>query len=212
MIMKLFRFTLLLSFVFSNICNIFSQDTINLLNGNQIIAKTVYEDSNNIFLKYDIKKRGKLKQKRVDKLDVFSIDFNNNRQSIIYRRDTILGYNLSINEMEKFIKGEHEAIKYSKAPWITATGVVVGFVPTAFYFNFYGLVTPVVYGTTIGIFNPKIKTSENINKELKADKNFQEGYNIAATRKRVKNALIGSVSGVVLAAITSNIIYLIKKK
>jgi hypothetical protein len=186
-----------------------SQDSINLLNGELIIAKSIYNEPNSSLLKYDIiKRKVKIKQKSVDKADVFSINFAKNEQQILYSQDSALGFERSISQMEAYIYGEREAITNYKTPWVTIGGVAVGFVPTTFYFNFYGLLAPVVYGVIMGITTPKIKikASENLKAGLLYDKNFIDGYKTIAIKKKIKNAILGAVLGVVVAGITTTII------
>ena len=187
----------------SKLC--FSQDTINLLNGRKIITRSIYDEPANALLKYDIIIRGKAKQKAVDKINIFSINYFDKTDRILYRQDTAIGFNLSITEMEYYILGEQEAIKNFKAPWITVGGFVFGATATNFV-GFWGLLTPAVYGTVMGVIDPKIKLSDSTKVELKSNKNFVDGYMTTATRKKVKNAILGSVVGATVLAITSAII------
>jgi len=186
----------------------FSQDTINLLNGKQIVAKSIYEEPTNALLKYDVIIRGKAKQKAVDKINIFSINYFNNTDRILYRQDTAIGYDLSIPEMEYYMLGAREARKNFKAPAITVCGVALGFGAT-YFAGFYGLIMPAVYGTTMGVIDPKIKLSETTKPEMRTNKDFVDGYMTTATRKKVKNAILGSVVGAAVFAIASGIIQVI---
>lgn len=181
-----------------------SQDTLNLLNGKQIIAKSIYNEPTNTLLKYETIYKDKVKQKAIDKIEIFSIAYADKIENIFYRQDSAIGYSLSVTEMEHYMLGEREALKYYKAPWITIGGVAAG--ATATYFTgFWGLVSVAVYGTGMGVIDPKIKTSENISPAVKSDKNFIDGYKTYATRKKVKNAIIGSILGVGVVIIVSTI-------
>ena len=96
--------------------NSYSQDTINLLNGNQIIAKSIFYEPASSMLKYDVIKKNKVKQKMIDRIDIYSIRFSDNTEKIFYYPDSIIGYTLSQSDMYDFILGEREAIKnYKKA-------------------------------------------------------------------------------------------------
>lgn len=189
----------------------FSQDTLNFLDGRRIATKAIYEDSNDIFLRYEVFQKGKIAEKKVDKADLFSIDYSNNTRKIYYFQDTALGNDLALHEMESYMLGSREAIKNYKAPWVTACGTAAGFAPTYIILNFWGLLAPVVYGTTMGMFTPGIKISENTPAALKKDIYFINGYKNTATRKKVKNALFGSIAGVAAAGITSYIVFAAKK-
>lgn len=183
----------------------FSQDTINLLSGKQIVAKSIYEEPTNALLKYDIIIRGKAKQKAVDKINIFSINYFDKTDRILYRQDTAIGYDLSIPEMEYYMLGAREAIKNYKAPAITVGGVVLGFGAT-YFAGFWGLLMPAVYGTTMGVIDPKIKLSESTKPEMRTNKDFVEGYMTTATRKKVKNAIMGSLVGATAFAIATILI------
>jgi len=183
----------------------FSQDTINLLNGKRIVAKSIYDEPTNALMKYDIVIRGKAKQKAVDKINIFSINYSDKTDRILYRQDTAIGYKLSIPEMEYYIAGEREAIKNYKAPWITVGGFALGFVAT-YKLAFWGLLSPAVFGTAMGVIDPKIKLSETTKPEMRTNKDFVDGYMTTATRKKVKNALLGTVAGATVFAIATIVI------
>jgi len=184
---------------------LYSQDTINMLDGHRIVADKIYTDSTNSMVEYDIQKKEKTKQKSIDRLEIYSISYHDKTQKIIYRKDTALGFPLSIQEMGNYVLGEREARKSYKAPLYTIGGLVLGGV-AANYIQFWSLIVPVVYGTGSAIINPKVKTSKNISPELRSDKNFISGYKEVATKKKVKNALLGSAAGIAIIAIASQII------
>ena len=191
------------------VTNIQAQDTINLLNGKQIIAKSIYEEPSSTLLKYDIGFRNKSKQKAVDLLNVYSINYFNKTNKIFYKQDSAIGYDLSIPQMNYYIMGEREAIKNCKTQWIAVGGFILG-VTATHVMQFWGVITPAVYAAAIGISNPKMHYSENINYSTSSDFNFNEGYKFKATHKKVKNALLGSIIGITAYAITSytiNVLY-----
>jgi hypothetical protein len=193
-------------------CSIlYSQDTINLMNGRQIAAKSVYNDTASTLLKYEINARNNVKQLSVDKIEIYSIRYADHSEKIMYRQDTAIGYKLSAAEMRYYILGERDAIKYYKSSWITYSGVPVGFFPTIYYLNFWGAWSIPLYTTIIGVINPKIKISKVSNPDLTHNINFNDGYRAAATKKRVKNALMGSIVGFASAAIISWTLVCIKK-
>ena len=183
----------------------FSQDTINLQNGKQIIAKIYFFDTGNTFIKYNVIIKDKLKLKTLDKLDIFSINYADKSQKILYSQDSALGYPLSVSEMEHFMLGGREAMKNYKAPWITVFGFVIGAVATE-YLHFWGLSSTIAYPIGAGITGVKIKTSNNVNSDLKSNKDFIDGYKTYATKKKVKNALFGSIIGTATTIIATIII------
>lgn len=191
---------LLICFFAANLSH--AQDTINLMSGKQIFAKKIYEEPNSSNLRYDFILHGKERQSSTDLLNVFSVNYANNTQKIFYRQDSAIGFDLSQKQMELFVLGEREAITNYKAPWITVGGFVVG-VAATHVLQFWGVITPAVYATAFGIITPKLHTSPSLSYSITSDFNFLEGYKYTATRKKVKNALIGGIVGVAAYAITS---------
>jgi len=182
-----------------------SQDTINMLDGRQIIAKSIYNEPAGSLLKYDIvKRKGKVKQKAVYKTDVFSINFANNERQIFYKQDSVSGIEYSVDQMNTYINGEREAIKCYNATWVNVGGFAFGTVST-YFFGFWGLLSAPVYGVGMGLITPKVKTSENINQTLKNDKYFLGGYKSCAANKKMKNAILGSVGGFAIIVIAKNV-------
>jgi hypothetical protein len=184
-----------------------SQDTINLLNGKQIAPKTLYNDENKAYIRCDLQKRNHVKLKVIDLLDVYSIKYTNKPELVVYKRDSMNGNNLTPEEMRLYVKGERTAEKIYKAPFVTAAGVVVGFVPTIYILNFYGLISPALYGITMGVITPKAKIAPGDDPMLLTEKNYVDGYKMAATRKKVKNAVGGAIAGVLAAALTAYTLY-----
>jgi hypothetical protein len=203
--MKPFLIIFLTIIVFLATKNSYSQNTINLLDGKQITASKIYEDTSNMMLRYDIRKDSVNKKRSVDRLEIYSIVYPDKTEKIFYRQDSAIGYPMSIKQMSNFILGEREARKYYKAPLVTIGGILLGGV-AANYIQFWSLLEPVAYGTGIAIFGPRIKTSKNISADLVADKHFIRGYREYATKKKVKNAILGSAVGIVLLGIASEII------
>ena len=192
--------------------NSYSQDTINLMSGKQIIAKSIFEDTSSTLIKYDIAIKNRVIQKAVDRIDIFSITYADKSHSILYHQDTAIGFRLSYTEMNNYLLGEREALNHYKAPLVTVGGFAAGFAPTTFFLNFYGALFIPVYATALGVITPKVKTPENGNSKLFTDDNFIDGYKSTATRKKVKNALLGSVVGFATAIIVMETVYLGKIK
>lgn len=185
--------------------NSYSQDTINLLNGNQIIAKSIFYEPASSMLKYDVIKKNKVKQKIIDRIDIYSVQFSDNTEKIFYFPDSVSGFPLSQTEMFDYILGEREALHNYKNPYIAIGGFVTGGIAVSFM-RFWGVISPVVYATPIATINTKIKLSDQTNPSYLNNQNFVNGYKNAVTKKRLKNALFGSIAGVTTFAIISAII------
>jgi hypothetical protein len=193
--------TLLSAFIilaFSSYC--YSQDTIALINGRQIAAVSVPDsESTNIY--YNIaRKDGSLKMKKVDLLDVFSIKYSNKLAKLIYKQDSIFGYELSNEDMNHFILGEQHAIKYYKSPLAFPAGFIAAPVLVN-YMGFYSFISPAVVATGIGLKTPKLKHPELVSEALRSDKNFIEGYRIQATKTKVRNAIFGGITGIAVSLV-----------
>jgi hypothetical protein len=203
--MKLLLIPCFCFIILAKVTFVYSQDTINLLNGKQIFPRTIHEEQNSALLYYDLQVRGKLKQKAVDLLDVYSINYANMTSKQVYQQDSGLGYILSVHEMQHYIIGERTAMKYYKVPWITAGGIVIGaagVVPL----GFIDLLTPVVYGVGIGFIGSKIQAPEDVKQTYGNDNNFINGYKTISTQKRVKYAILGTFAGIVAGTIADFII------
>ena len=189
--------TILLSafFIIAFSCYSYSQDTITLINGKQIAAISVPDSaSTNIY--YNIaRKDGSLKMKKIDLLDVFSIEYSSNITKVIYRQDSILGNELSYEEMNHYVLGQQHALKYFKSPWAFPIGLISA--PVAVnYMGYYGLISPAIAATGIGLRTPKLVKPELVNESLREDKNFMEGYRIQATKTKVKHTIFGGITGI----------------
>ncbi len=183
----------------------YSQDTITLINGKQIAAISIPDsESTNIY--YNVPKKDEtLKLKKVDLLDVYSMKIAGKPLKIIYKQDSLLGYELSFNDMTNFIKGEQHAIKYFKSPLAFPVGFLAA--PVAvIYTGYYGLLSPAVVATAIGLKTPKLKKPELISESLRNDKNFIQGYRIQATKAKVRNAIFGGIAGVAMSIILLTVI------
>jgi len=187
--------------------NSYSQDTINLLNGRQIIAKSIYLDTSKTILKFDINKKDRVIQKAVDRISIFSINYADGSQTMYYFQDSVIGYQLSVAGMNDYILGEREALKNYKAPWVTAGGFVLG-AAGVIPLGFWDLLTPVVYGVGMGAI--RVKTPHLENPKMADNKNFVNGYKVIATQKKIKNAIFGSLAGALAFVIADEIIVLVK--
>jgi hypothetical protein len=202
----LISITLILTFAF----NSYSQDTINLINGKQLVAKSIYEEPNSSLLKYDYTFHGKEKQTSIDVLSIYSINYANHTEKIFYMQDSAMGFTLSVQQMKLDILGERSAYKYYKAPWVTVGGFVVG--ATATYFlQFWGVISPAVYATAFGIITPKVHTDPNLSYSITSNYYFLEGYQYTATRKKVKNALLGGIAGVAAMSLVYTFAFIVDK-
>jgi hypothetical protein len=144
---KLF-FTLILSLI---CLNGFSQDTLQLINGNKIVVSTVSVEADDIV--YKKPDSGKLR--KIDPFKVFSILYKDGTERVIFTSDTLDPLDFKVDEMRNFIKGEQQAKLLYKTYLVPSIGLAIGAAPGML--AMYGLVGPPLYATVLGTFSPNIE-------------------------------------------------------
>ncbi len=177
------RKLLFLSATFFLTLQVFAQDTLVLMNGRTIAVMTVdlleyriayrkipkdsgskTTDSQTVSEKPSKKKKPKIKT--MDPERVFSIQYRDGSERIMYMPDSLDPLEFSQEEMRMFIKGEQDATKYYKNNLNKGIGFGLGV--GAGFLGFYGLVVPPLYATIMGSFTP------NLDKRLKKQNELEE--------------------------------------
>jgi len=199
--MRNFFLILVLLFLFGYVKKGISQDTINLLSGKRIEAKVnKIDDDKDGYVSYDLKKRNKIKSKFIEKEDVYSISYYNNKKEIVYKSDFTKGFVLDQNQMNNFIIGEQVAWNYYKTPKLIITGGILSGM-TGGFFGLYGILLPASYTAVVSFVNPKIqidKTQQPSNENLDY---YKMGFNSVAKSKNIKSTIIAGISGIFVSAI-----------
>lgn len=189
------NFISLIIIIFSiNYC--FSQsDNILLLNG-KIIENIKIEDSDNIRL---INYLYKDKLKLINKKEVFS--YNRDKvETVLYERDTLNENFFTQEEMRSYIKGEQIARQYFHRPLVAPLGFIYGAILAsgeASVSPFLGMIAaPLSYTVFSMIGQPKISKRAKFEAGLRSNELFVEGYTSYAQNKKIKNAVLGTVIGV----------------
>ncbi len=165
------------------------QQKILMLNGNELTIKSFTVKSEKI--SFTRMKGNKEKRGSVDRFRVFSITDTDQQERIIYEPDT--GYDLTIEQMRIFIKGEQAAKLYYHKPSVVVGGIMAGAVGS--YFTFYGLPVPLLYGTIAGRISPKVKLPiDAVYPEQKSEE-FIQGYQRRARDIKTRHALISGLIG-----------------
>lgn len=211
--MKKVFFITLVSFILA-FFQVRSQDTIQMLSGEKLLVKVrdVNPESNLVLIEFN--KNNKLKSKTLVMSDVYNIHFFDGTVRPVYKIDTLEGNNLTYDEVGKFVAGQQFAMKHYKAPWVTVTSAVIGAAsPLALTF-FYGLIVPTVYTGIMGLTKPShsLFIYSKTKPELFNDKYFKSGFLKQARKKRVLNAVYGSLIGIGVSAITTGIIVSVRNK
>ncbi|MDQ3190269.1 MAG: hypothetical protein M3Q58_01610 [Bacteroidota bacterium] len=181
------------------------QDVIWLMNGRKQEGKVI--NISESVINYEISKNNKTYKKEIDTYRTFSILYGDGHTKILYAQDTLNGNNFSVSEMRYFILGEQDAYKY-----FNATGsILIGFSLAAsggFFLaeSFLVLLVPFIstgLHTIPGIYIKKSKVS---NPNYLKEETYVQGYKRVAKNKRIKNAIKGSLVGVLAGIATFHIL------
>jgi Zn ribbon nucleic-acid-binding protein len=199
---------------------LYPQDSLLLLNGKMLNGKiTAINDTGVVIKGYGLFN----KHKYVYKDELFSVK-NGLTETIVYIPDSFGKESFSVEQMRWFIKGQQEARKNYHAPLATAGGFLAG--STGALLGFWGMTTvPASYVFLAGIKTPecklieetyeiaprlasqsggysfekskmKVRYCDNIPDE-KLKECYEYGYESAAKDKKIKNAVKGTVAGIV---------------
>ncbi len=142
---------LLLIFIGFSLLSI-AQDTLVLINGKTIIARSVdLKDYTIAYRKFD----NGAKLKRIDPERVFSIKYHDGKERIVYRSDSLDPIDFSVSEMQLFIKGEKDARQFYRNVSVKGFGLATGV--ASCYFGFYGIIGTPLVSTFIGSFSPNVE-------------------------------------------------------
>jgi hypothetical protein len=209
------RYILVISLIFIGFFQTKAQDTINLINGSRLLVQMI--DTNLTSLRYSFKKNEKLKIETIEKDEVFSVNYFNGKEVVVYAQDTLSEDSyMTIDEMRAYIAGERDAIKGFKSPVTTITsaavGVASGLVPLLLLSQSatLSLLSPIPPAAYVGISGARwIKISRNhvSNPKYLKSESYIEGYDHAARSKRIQNALIAGGCGLLVGTIARFFLY-----
>jgi hypothetical protein len=189
---------LLLFFLFS-VVPALAQDTLLLINGRQLIVKSV--DLKDFTIAYRTLDKNRLRT--IDPYRVFSISYADGTERVIYQSDSLDPVDFTPDQMRMFIRGEQDADRYYRNTPNKAAAFLIG--GGASYFTIYGLVIPPLYATVVGSFSPRIeKYRTDIN--LLNVSEYREGYERKARDRKIRNALIGGMAGFVTGFVVLNLV------
>ena len=177
-----------------------AQDTIVFMNGKVLPVKNITLSGYTIA--YKTIEKDKLKKISPD--NVFSIQYADGTERIIFNPDPRDSLEYTIPQMRMFIKGEQDASLYYKNNANKVAAFLVG--GGASIFAIYGLVVPAAYATVVGAFSPnmgKMKVSDTM---LLNDQDYREGYKSKVRNRKIRNSLIsgflGFAAGAVILSVT----------
>lgn len=181
------------------------QNKIVKLDGDRIYTDTVVVDSSASKIYYAIKRGNSVKTKFLDIDEVYSLQNREGDLRMFYAPET--EDELSVDAMNTYLnayrRGKHE----HSAVWAMAGGFAVG---TASMFvsknPIFNPVIPLAYVGTISFIKPGKACVKRNYPEYAMDDNFMYGYQLAARRKNLNYAIIGSVEGVIIGAIIGGLL------
>lgn len=213
-------FTLLLFIVYfsANSQEVNNKDTILLMNG-KTIPCTLLETDDFVTEYLYAKKNGKVKSSYADNLNIFELQRHNQKDTVIYFQDTLLGRDYSISEMRHYAYGAKDARNNYKTHWYFVGGAALGF--TSVFLDTYRfpgeaanngvspgpfktspsvfpVVVPFAYTLSVGLPKTRLKKKHVTYYDLKDDEFYQRGFEKIARQKRIFSALESTLSGMAL--------------
>lgn len=203
--MKNLLLIILLTFIFCE--NIFSQQTIWLLNSRKISPETFTMDSINRKLEY---LNHKNKEKVIYFDHIFSISDSLGYEKVFFKPQKIDTIFFSVENMRSYLSGQYNADCFYRTRLASFSGFVVGgFFGYILYNPLYAVVPAAGYTALLGLTKPNRDNIVKKYPEYANDEFFMMGYQEAATGKRSFNAakmsIVGIISGVVAAVIVFNL-------
>lgn len=177
-----------------------AQDTVRFLNG-RIMTGKIMSNANETVI--HLTKSGKEKAHRYFKEDIFDIRYSDRNKEVIYLPDSNRGLIFSEDEMDRYLSGMQNARLNYKAPWVTVGGVAAG--AAGLYWGFWGLAAPAAYAITFSAIPVSTKGKPYLNDHI-GDDYYMEGFKAMAHRKKVKNALFGSIGGALVVGVVTSIL------
>lgn len=180
-----------------------AQDTIITMEGERIVATDFKQNRTGEC--YYLSNSGK--EHEIDFEYIFSIRDSIGKETIFYKRDSVIGNYDSQEEMKQYIEGMMDARKKYKSPLSTYGGgalsicAVTAIVATGFGGLFWSPLVPVVYTGFVLRSKPSVEKISNSLPENLRNEKYLTGYVTQVKKKRVTNAIFGSVGGLILGCV-----------
>jgi hypothetical protein len=173
-----------------------AQDKILLMNGQTIEAKVIGQST--LEVRYLERTRKGLRERAEPTANVFSVSDSLGRERIWYFHDTIVGNDLTVDQMRWYIKGEQDAREGYK-PWLPLLGgFVVGAGATAgFDLEVNSLLIPPLYAGLMALPRVHITFGSVRDPRMEGNDYYAMGYAKTGRTKRVVRSLLTSAAGVV---------------
>lgn len=183
-------------------------DTIQLLSGKTLVGFVRGESDEE--LKVRVPNKGQFKLEFVDMDLVFSVRHPNGVEDVVYKQDTLFGNYFTPDEVRYFMKGENDANRSYRSPFIVAGGFVAGAVGSYYLGPFFGLPAGFAYGGLTTMLRVKVRPNTVSNpSSLKYD-TYLLGYEKEARKRRFMRSMIAGTGGYVAGLATAWIIQGVK--
>jgi hypothetical protein len=166
-----------------------AQDKIILISGDVLEVKNV-EVKDNII---SYQKMQREKRKKINPYRVFSIQYENGTENVIFVSDPLDPNDFKPEEMRMFIKGEQDAKIYYHNTGNKIIAATIG--ASAGLLTIYGIVVPALYSTIVGSFSPNVYKHEVSDPALRENLNFREGYERKCRDRKIRNSLLFGFGG-----------------
>ncbi len=209
----LFLFTFMLSFLGGTA----QKDSVILLSGKVIKGEVIHSDDDKVqFKSYDHPKKGIINEPfNLESHQVFSV-YNDGEESILYKKDSAVGFFWNQSQMKSFVLGEYHALNYYKPKFTNYLGAALGLGitlydtylfpnnaantdKTGFFQQDLGMAPflgAFVYTVSIGIPKAKIKETRISDRTLLLDPYFLSGYHKSSRSRRVGQGFLYYMGGV----------------
>lgn len=187
-----------------------SQDTLLLMNGQEMVCK-ILSDTNTVIVMEVTKKNGKVKVREVHKSDVFSVTKKDSSEVVLYTQNEMFGDIYTEQEMRFYLVGEGDARNNFKAKHIFIIGLLA--CGAIAYWGEDGYITavapPVIYILTQMIGKIKIRKETMRDERYVYNDFYAYGYEPPARSRKMIRAMEGGFLG---SALGVSLWFLLGKK
>jgi hypothetical protein len=174
----------------------FTQDTLLLMNGQELLCK-IQNDSGTVIVMEVTKKNGKVKVREIHKSDIFSVIKKDSAEVVLYSQNEMFGDIFTEEEMRFYLAGEKDARNNFKARHIFIIGIALcGGIA---YYGGDGFITatapPILFMLAQLVGKVKIKEETMSDKRYKHNDIYLYGYEPPARSKKMIRAAQGGFLG-----------------
>ncbi len=176
--------------------NLVAQDSIYFLNGEQYTGKIVEDLGDYYKIELPVRNGRKIKVFMLDKELIYKVR-RLDSTIVIYAPDSANPNDLTVSEMDLYIKGEQLATKMYR-PWISPASAFLTGVSGA-YLGFWGFTLPAVHLGIQSLYSPGFREKDSGKPLITSDSAFVMGYRDSArkvrNRRMAKCAVAGLLTG-----------------